>query len=606
VKRARGLNVKGKNGTNDAFVTIGLGKEKFQTSVKEKSEEPEWCEQCELSIPEQGNRAQVVLKVLHRNFMGGDDFLGQVSLPLQDFDVYEKPKAGWYTLQCKPGQNKTGYRGELEVKIGFTVRACDSVGGSTADLAKKNKGSMSSLNKVAGNIGGSLLSLGGKEKKNFKKIAASVSSKVEKAGSKAKKSVSSLKLNKDKDRGGLDSLPETEQWNRVMFDNAGTGFQNEDPGVNSDEEDDMFQFDTLSHQSSHSSLATSKLGTVSAVSTPLQGSMESLSIQHGKRSAGVGDWEAKLLGYKNGLHVPPSHEDTVSMTSILSSASQATTLDTWTPYHKQDTGTPYSRQTSGTLPRQNNRTDRQRWSGENEEEDRKVWATNNKEEKKEAREEKNASLSSLPSYNEVMGKEKERNEKKLLDKERKNTKKKIIPVVSDSSESSPSPEDPSSPADSPHSSSLSSRMRSFQQSSLRQHDVENIKNKFNNSLSFRERRESKAHKKAERPATNLQHSLTFSSGREGPPHGTRVVLGRETSPVPVQTHTRIPQEIRDKFAGMTREDLIEMVVKLQGQVEEQGRRVGDMEEYIDSLLVKIMENTPVLLEKNIMSCKPCV
>ena len=65
VKRARGLNVKGKNGnnshpyantshtncvlgTNDAFVTIGLGKEKFQTSVNERSEDPEWCEQCEL------------------------------------------------------------------------------------------------------------------------------------------------------------------------------------------------------------------------------------------------------------------------------------------------------------------------------------------------------------------------------------------------------------------------------------------------------------------------------------------------------------------------------------------------------------------------------
>ena len=44
VKHARGLNVKGKNGTNDAFVTIGLGKEKFQTSVKEKVEDPEWCE----------------------------------------------------------------------------------------------------------------------------------------------------------------------------------------------------------------------------------------------------------------------------------------------------------------------------------------------------------------------------------------------------------------------------------------------------------------------------------------------------------------------------------------------------------------------------------
>ena len=37
-------------GTNDAFVTIGLGKEKFQTSVKEKSEDPEWSEQCQLWV----------------------------------------------------------------------------------------------------------------------------------------------------------------------------------------------------------------------------------------------------------------------------------------------------------------------------------------------------------------------------------------------------------------------------------------------------------------------------------------------------------------------------------------------------------------------------
>ena len=52
------------------------------------------------------------------------------------------------------------------------------------------------------------------------------------------------------------------------------------------------------------------------------------------------------------------------------------------------------------------------------------------------------------------------------------------------------------------------------------------------------------------------------------------------------------------------QDLIEMVIMLQDQVEDQGRKVGDMEEYMDMLLVKIMENTPVLLEKNIMSCKP--
>ena len=49
MKKAKGLKAKGKNETNDAFVTIALGKEKYQTSVKERAGDPaEWCEQCEL------------------------------------------------------------------------------------------------------------------------------------------------------------------------------------------------------------------------------------------------------------------------------------------------------------------------------------------------------------------------------------------------------------------------------------------------------------------------------------------------------------------------------------------------------------------------------
>ncbi|KAF4532796.1 hypothetical protein B566_EDAN002646 [Ephemera danica] len=63
-------------GTNDIFVTIALGKEKYQTSVKEKATgSVEWHEECELQIPEHGNTAQVVLTALHRNFMGVDEFL---------------------------------------------------------------------------------------------------------------------------------------------------------------------------------------------------------------------------------------------------------------------------------------------------------------------------------------------------------------------------------------------------------------------------------------------------------------------------------------------------------------------------------------------------
>jgi len=44
-------------------------------------------------IPKQGNVAEIVLTALHRNFIGVDEFLGVVNIPLADFDVYERPKS---------------------------------------------------------------------------------------------------------------------------------------------------------------------------------------------------------------------------------------------------------------------------------------------------------------------------------------------------------------------------------------------------------------------------------------------------------------------------------------------------------------------------------
>jgi Ca2+-dependent lipid-binding protein len=37
-------------GTNDAYVTIDLGKEKFKSAVKEKAVNPEWNEECDLLV----------------------------------------------------------------------------------------------------------------------------------------------------------------------------------------------------------------------------------------------------------------------------------------------------------------------------------------------------------------------------------------------------------------------------------------------------------------------------------------------------------------------------------------------------------------------------
>ena len=52
-------------------------------------------------IPSKGNTAEIVLTVLHRNFLGVDEFLGRVPLPLTNFDHNDKPKSRWrYSSWC--------------------------------------------------------------------------------------------------------------------------------------------------------------------------------------------------------------------------------------------------------------------------------------------------------------------------------------------------------------------------------------------------------------------------------------------------------------------------------------------------------------------------
>lgn len=253
VNRAKKLLTKGKNGTNNCFVTIALGKEKYQTSVKEKSpENVDWHEECELAIPERGNRAELVLTCLHRNNLSIDEFLGQITLPLQEMDIYEQPRSKWYTLESKPGKEKKKDRGQLEIRILFTVKA-----GSLNDLSKKEK-HKSSFGQLASSVGGSLLSIGTLEKrKGIKKFAKSLGSKMHISG----------KSKKNKDGGGADSDSFSGSFASIGTPNSSVGTPRRfggqqysgdaDPGVISEDEDE-FVFDNLSHKSSGSSLNINK------------------------------------------------------------------------------------------------------------------------------------------------------------------------------------------------------------------------------------------------------------------------------------------------------------------------------------------------------------
>lgn len=86
VHEARDLRVKGKNGTNDAYALIQVAKDKFSTSVAEKSVSPVWKEEASFDLPlfhsSNTERCTLYITVMHRSHVGPDKFLGQAVVNL--------------------------------------------------------------------------------------------------------------------------------------------------------------------------------------------------------------------------------------------------------------------------------------------------------------------------------------------------------------------------------------------------------------------------------------------------------------------------------------------------------------------------------------------
>ncbi|ELT99410.1 hypothetical protein CAPTEDRAFT_188525 [Capitella teleta] len=149
VHRGRNLLCKGKSDTNDAYVTISLGKDKYQTSIKERTKDPVWHEECDLAMSDKCSSIQ--LNVFHRNLLGIDEFLGHTDIPLEQFAIYERPRSRWYTLKNKPGSKKAEkYRGEIEVKVTFLVQ---SLSGSQTSLVKAKVKKSASFKSMASSMG---------------------------------------------------------------------------------------------------------------------------------------------------------------------------------------------------------------------------------------------------------------------------------------------------------------------------------------------------------------------------------------------------------------------------------------------------------------------
>ncbi|XP_004598561.2 rab11 family-interacting protein 1 [Ochotona princeps] len=144
VLQARGLRAKGPGGTSDAYAVIQVGKEKYATSVSERSlGAPVWREEATFELPPllasgaaPPAAATLQLTVLHRALLGLDKFLGRAEVDLRELHQNQgRRKTQWYPLKSKPGK-KDKERGEIEVDIQFMR---NNMTASMFDLSAKDK-----------------------------------------------------------------------------------------------------------------------------------------------------------------------------------------------------------------------------------------------------------------------------------------------------------------------------------------------------------------------------------------------------------------------------------------------------------------------------------
>nr|XP_061803954.1 rab11 family-interacting protein 1-like [Nerophis lumbriciformis] len=140
VHQARNLRSKGKNGTSDAYAIIQVAKDKFSTSVIEKSTAPVWKEEASFGLPlfHPGNvdRCTLYIIVMHRVQAGLDKFLGQAVVNLVELHENKaRQKPDWFPLVNKSGKADK-VRGDVLLGITFLR---NNISASMVDLSIQDK-----------------------------------------------------------------------------------------------------------------------------------------------------------------------------------------------------------------------------------------------------------------------------------------------------------------------------------------------------------------------------------------------------------------------------------------------------------------------------------
>ncbi|XP_046717431.1 rab11 family-interacting protein 1-like [Silurus meridionalis] len=134
--RARGLRIKGKDGTNDAYAALQAGRETFRTPVSEKRAEPVWGgDDAAFIFTMPPEAADLQVRVLHRVPLGADKLLGLAVVDVHELRRdSERENPQWFKLLNKAGKADKE-RGEVLLDVQF-LKSSMSV--SMIDLSDKS------------------------------------------------------------------------------------------------------------------------------------------------------------------------------------------------------------------------------------------------------------------------------------------------------------------------------------------------------------------------------------------------------------------------------------------------------------------------------------
>ncbi|XP_075960608.1 rab11 family-interacting protein 1 isoform X2 [Anarhichas minor] len=603
VHQARNLRAKGKNGTNDAYAIIQVAKDKFSTSVSEKCVDPVWKEEASFDLPlfhpGNGDRCTLYIIAMHRAQVGLDKFLGQAVVNLLDLhDNNPGKKTDWFRLVDKSGKQDKP-RGEVLLDIQFMR---NNMSASMLDLSMQDK-PRSRISKLKDKVRG-------KKKDGFSDSASAIVPSVSKGFTDSEGEADAQSLNQSqgvKKKSKLKTLfaPKSNLHRNISQSMSTLGTLPEknsslsgsrSSGLNVDSPDVKKKFKFLGHKRSGSSDSKHSLGR----SKQSNSDLNNMCI--------------------NGNHVYAEETDPHSGSTLsLNSSGQGSVedvrkhtsevpVDVPVPSHKHESTDrailEQQRHPEGEERRQAEEAKRleeeERRHQEEQERKRRFLEDEARRKKQREEEEEAAEHQKLEEERRRSEELKQQEEASMSDRlsslfgmiRKKEEKKEELPTTAPSS----NPGDSDKPISQPSSSTFedidigSERPADHQKSSSKPQTPSAIGGFLNRTAKV------SAVKPRPHPvkpmSSKSQHPISTTAVRE--------IKVRESTPRKAQVANAVDS---GPFTQLTQEELITMVVRQQTDLSKKESKIVELEEYIDNLLVRVIDEQPGILQ-SLNSDKP--